>query len=237
MRRPARVPICVPLASTLKTDAMLLSHRYKFLFVHIAKTGGTSVRGALQGYRWKDPYYLPQFIASKLSGWVNHEVAIKLPRHCKAITAQEMLPREFYNELFKFAFVRNPWDLQVSSYHHIKRERPHLMNADEDFETFLRRKLDPERAWQYHIDTSITPQSDYLIDLHGNLIVDFIGRYENLQNDFDTACDQIGVPRQTLPHKRKANDRARYREYYNDSTRALVAEHFEQDIERLGYEF
>ena len=50
---------------------MLLSHRYQFLFVHIAKTGGTSVCGALQKYRWRDPYYLPQFMASKMSGDVS----------------------------------------------------------------------------------------------------------------------------------------------------------------------
>jgi len=86
---------------------MLLSNRYQFLFVHIAKTGGTSIRGALQRYRWRDPYYLPQWVASKMSGLTGHRSAIKLPRHCKAITAQEMLPRDTYNALFKFAFVRN----------------------------------------------------------------------------------------------------------------------------------
>jgi hypothetical protein len=216
---------------------MLLSHRHRFLFIHIAKTGGTSVRGALKKYRWRDPYYLPQFIASKLSGLAHHEVGIKLPRHCKAITAQEMLPREFFNDLFKFAFVRNPWDLQVSSYHHIRRERPHLLRDDESFEAFLRRKLDPDRPWQYHIDTSITRQMDYLIDLRGNFIVDFIGRYENLQTDFDQICDRVGLPRRTLPHKRKADDRTRYRDYYDDSTRQLVADHFKDDIERLDYSF
>jgi len=216
---------------------MLLSHRYRFLFVHIAKTGGTSVRAALQRYRWRDPYYLPQWLASKMSGLAGHELAIKLPRHCKAITAQEMLPREFYNDLFKFGFVRNPWDLQVSSYHHIKRERPHLVLPDESFEAFLTRKLDPNRPWQYHIDTSITPQSDYLVDLHGNLIVDFVGRYENLQNDFDYCCERIGLPSQALPHRRKANDRSSYRDYYNDATRAMVAAHFERDIALFGYEF
>ena len=86
---------------------MLLSRRYQFLFVHIAKTGGTSVRIALQRYRLRDSYYLPQWTASKLSGATGHSLGIKLPRHCKAITAREMLPREVYQGLFKFAFVRN----------------------------------------------------------------------------------------------------------------------------------
>jgi hypothetical protein len=216
---------------------MLLSHRYRFLFVHIAKTGGTSVRGALQKYRWRDPYYLPQFIASKLSGLTGHEVGIKLPRHAKAIAAQEMLPRDFYDSLFKFGFVRNPWDLQVSSYHHIKRERPHLLKPDETFDDFLYRKLAPNRPWQYHIDTSITPMSDYLVDLHGKLIVDFVGRYENLQDDFNHCCKQIGLPTVQLPHKRKAEDRERYRSYYTDPTQALVAKHFARDIELFGYTF
>ena len=216
---------------------MLLSHRYQFLFVHIAKTGGTSVRSALQRYRWRDPYYLPQWIASRLSGMTGHRLGIKLPRHCKAITAQEMLPREFYHSLFKFAFVRNPWDLQVSSYHHIRRERPQLMQANESFEDFLRRKLDPERPWQYHLDTSVESQSHYITDLQGRQIVDFIGRYETLQEDFDHICDRIGITPITLPHRRKASDRADYRGYYDDSTRRLVAEHFAPDIERLGYEF
>ena len=216
---------------------MLLSRRYQFLFVHIAKTGGTSVRNALQRYRWRDPYYLPQWIASKMSGATGHGLGIKLPRHCKAITAQEMLPREVFKGLFKFAFVRNPWDLQVSSYHHIKRERPQLLQGDESFADFLHRKLDPEQPWQYHINTSITPQLHYLVDLNGEQIVDYVGRYESLQTDFDECCKRIGLPRQSLPHRRRATERSDYRDYYDDVTNALVARHFAADIEAFGYRF
>ena len=216
---------------------MLLSHQKKFLFIHIAKTGGTSVRSALQKYRWRDPHYAPIWLASKLSSMANHELAIKLPRHAKAIAAKEMLPHEFYDSLFKFAFVRNPWDLQVSSYHHIQRERPNLMKPNESFAEFLQRKLDPEREWQYHIDTSITPQSNYLVDLNGELIVDFIGHYETLQQDFDHCCKVIGISRIELPHKRKAGDRLAYREYYTQETQALVEKAFARDIELLGYHF
>jgi hypothetical protein len=208
------------------------------LLVHIAKTGGTSVRAALDRYRWRDPYRVAQFICSKLSTLTGHRLGIKLPRHAKAIAAREMLPREYYEGLFKFAFVRNPWDLQVSSFHHIRRERPHLLASHDDFAAFLHWKLDPERPYQYHIDTSIERQSDYLVDLDGEVIVDFIGRYERLEEDFREACRRIGIPFPGLPERRRARDRERdYRSYYDDATAALVAERFRRDIELLGYTF
>ena len=148
-----------------------------------------------------------------------------------------MLPHELFDQLFKFAFVRNPWDLQVSSYHHLKRERPHLLKDITDFATFLKWKLDPERPYQYHIDTSIELQSDYLIDLHGDNMVDYIGRYETLQEDFDHVCKKIGIPPKKLPHKRRATDRGSYHRYYTDNTIELVNNHFKRDIEMLGFKF
>lgn len=217
---------------------MLLSVRRRFLFVHIAKTGGTSVRKALERRRWGDPWYWPMFLCSRFSHLSGHRIATKLPRHAKVIAAKELLPKAFFDSLFKFAFVRNPWDLQVSSFHHIRRERPHYLGGHEDFEGFLRWKLDPTRPYQYHVDTSIELQSDYLIDLHGKLVVDFIGRYERLAEDFAAACERIGIGAPALPHARAARDRSKdYRSYYTDETAELVARHFARDIEMLGYRF
>ncbi|MGX2041936.1 sulfotransferase family 2 domain-containing protein [Methylocaldum sp. MU1018] len=217
---------------------MLLSLKYNFLFVHIAKTGGTSVRDALWRQKWTDPYRIPQFLCSKLSAMTGHKIGAKFPRHAKIIAAKEMLPREVFEGLFKFAFVRNPWDLQVSSYHHIRRERPQLITHIDSFEAFLRWKLDPARPPQYHADMSTELQSDYVIDLHGNTVVDFLGRYEFLIEDFDTACKRIGIKTPKLPHSRKAADRRKdYREYYDDVTAQLVADHYRADIERFGYRF
>lgn len=216
---------------------MLLSYRYKFLFVHIAKTGGTSVRAALAPLRWRDPIYWLTWPCQRLSHLTGHRSATKFPRHAKIIAAKEMLPREVFADLYKFAFVRNPWDLQVSSYHHLKRERPHLVAHVGDFPGFLRFKLDPARPYQYHIDTSIELQSDYLKDLSGKIVVDFIGRYERLQEDFDAVCERLGLRRRVLPQKRKAKDRTDYRSYYDDATAELVARHFKADIDALGYAF
>ncbi len=217
---------------------MLLSVKYNFLFVHIAKTGGTSVRAALQSLRWRDPWYYPMLICSRLSHLSGHRLGSKFPRHSRIVAAREMLPETFFNDLFKFAIVRNPWDLQVSSYHHIRRERPHLIAHIDDFEQFIRWKLDPQREYQYHIDTSIQSQLDYLVDLQGNILVDFIGHYETLVEDFTEITRQIGVKNLRLPHKRKATDRKKdFRSYYSDELAALVGDYFHKDIEALGYQF
>ncbi|MES9993409.1 MAG: sulfotransferase family 2 domain-containing protein [Candidatus Thiodiazotropha sp.] len=217
---------------------MLLSVKYNFLFVHIAKTGGTSVRAALQSLRWRDPWYYPMYLCSRLSHLSGHRLGSKFPRHSRIVAAKEMLPEQFFEQLFKFAIVRNPWDLQVSSYHHIRRERPHLIAHIEDFDHFIRWKLDAERPYQYHIDTSIQSQLDYLIDLQGNILVDFIGHYETLGRDFNEITQRIGVKHLQLPHKRMANDRKNdYRSYYSDELAALVGDYFRKDIEALGYSF
>jgi len=218
---------------------MLISHRHNFLFVHIAKTGGTSVRSALRRYRWSGRYGPALFTASLMSQMTRprHRLGVKFPRHAKAIAAKEMLPAEVFAPMFKFVFVRNPWDLQVSSWHHIAREKPQVVAGVRTFADFLKLKFDPERPFDYMLDISRELQSDYIVDLHGRTIVDFIGRYEHLQGDFDTACDRIAIPRVALPHDRRAVDRDDYRRYYDDATRALVAEHYAPDIERLGYTF
>ena len=217
---------------------MLLSDRYRFLFVHIAKTGGTSVRAALSKLRWRDPLYYLAWPCHRLSHLTGHRLGTKFPRHAKIIAAQQMLPEEYFHSLFKFAFVRNPWDLQVSSFHHIRRERPQLVSGHDSFASFLQWKLDPERPYQYHLDTSITLQTEYLVDLNGNLLVDHTGRYERLEEDFGEICERIGAAGIELPHKRRATDRKTdYRQYYDDATAELVADHFRRDIDMLGYSF
>lgn len=217
---------------------MLLNNRYKFLFVHIAKTGGTSVRAALNPLRWRDPHYYLMWLAHRFSHAAGHRIGTKFPRHSKIIAAKEMLPAQHFDSLFKFAVVRNPWDLQVSSFHHIQRERPQHMNGISDFNEFMRYKFDPERPYQFHIDTSLEWQSDYLVDLRGQLLTNFIGRYERLADDFNSVITRLHLPISDLPHKRKATDRnSDYRRYYADDTAETVAKHFARDIELLGYAF
>ncbi|MDI9347734.1 MAG: sulfotransferase family 2 domain-containing protein [Methylacidiphilales bacterium] len=217
---------------------MLYSKKYRFLYVHIAKTGGTSMRAALKSLLWKDVEYYPRWLCHKISSLFAHRLGTKIPRHAHAIAAKEMLPNELYSSLFKFAFVRNPWDLQVSSWHHLRREQPHLVSHCSTFSDFIRFKFDKARPYQYHLDTSIDLQSNYVKDLNGTVLLDFIGRFEHLEEDYHYVCSKLGIVTKKLPEKRKATTRHKdWRTYYDTHTHDLVASYFSEDIRRFGYTF
>jgi hypothetical protein len=217
---------------------VLYSPRFKFLFVHIPKTGGTSIRAALKPLLYRDPWYWLMWGPQRLSHLTGHRTATKFPRHAKIIAAKEMLPAEIWATLFRFSVVRNPWDMQVSSFHHLHKEHPDLVKDLKDFKDFVRHKLDPDRAPSPLLDISGTPQMEYLCDLQGNLLVDDLIRFENLHDDYERVVKRIGLKRApVLPHKRKGNRKSDYRSYYDDATAALVADWYTADLRAFGYRF
>ncbi|MGI9625878.1 MAG: sulfotransferase family 2 domain-containing protein [Longimicrobiales bacterium] len=214
---------------------MFLSVRHRILFVHIAKTGGTSIRAALARLRWTDPYSIPIYIGNHLARATKYRTGCKLHRHAKAITAQDMLGHDNFAQLFKFSFVRNPWDLHVSSWLHVKQRRHE--GWDMEFPDFLKARFDPGRAPSYGMDTLREPQVRYLSDFDGQPLVDFVGRFENLNADFKVVCRKAKLPELPLPHKRRAVSRRDYREYYTDELAEFVGKIHHLDLVRFGYTF
>jgi hypothetical protein len=217
---------------------MVLSHSYRFIFIHVAKTGGLSVREALQPFTVEPEKFVMRRPRKMIRDRVNplYKVWETLLLHAKASDAKRELPPEVFDSYFKFAFVRNPWDLLVSFYHFILRE-PDAPKHDQvkalgSFDAFVEWVAATPDPFPKNVPKL---QSEMITDTDGNLLVDFVGAYETLQEDFDEVTRILGI-RAALPHVNQSVHRD-YRHHYNDRTRAIVAEHFRPDIERFGYSF
>lgn len=133
---------------------------------------------------------------------------------------------------FSFSSIRNPWARVVSAYHKGGWESKRA-----EYPTFIscvnaiREDSISCPASKWHV----TPLCRHLVR-NGELIVNHLIRIENIQEDFDTLCDKIGIPHQQLPHKNKSKHK-HYTEYYDDETREIVAQKYARDIEYFGYKF
>ncbi len=210
---------------------MLVSDSKKFVFIHIYKTGGTSVQKMLEKYdRRFDLTCRLKLLARKATN-SDMPVLARPYKHANAEKVRTLIGADCYDSYFKFAFVRNPWDWQVSLYYYMLRSpdtmhpQVPLVKSMENFDRYIRWRCREEVRLQYNF-----------IYVDGKLLVDFVGRYENFQLDFDKICDRLDIARQQLP-KVNTTKRDRYRDYYTPETRLLVSEAFSVDIETFGYEF
>jgi hypothetical protein len=211
---------------------MLISHRHRFAFVHVPKTAGSSVAFALWPHAdHVDDYWMTRGLA--LVGiHVNHYAPYQLKKfrtHTPAAVLQRQLPADVFADLFKFAFVRNPWDLLVSSYHYLLEKAGHhrgpVASRLESFADYA----------AYEIRRGKMSQAAMLAGPDGRLLVDFVGRFESLASDFAYACRRIGVE-VDLPRANATRHRD-YRGFYDDQLAEDVGRFFAADAERFGYAF
>ena len=76
----------------------------------------------------------------------------------------------------------------------------------------------------------------FLVDKKGNILVDYVGRFEQLSEDFSNICQRIGIEHDTLP-RRNISQRSDHREYYTPDLIDKVGRHWAEDIERFNYTF
>ncbi len=78
-------------------------------------------------------------------------------------------------------------------------------------------------------------QLDWISDPEGNLLVDFVGRFENLEEDFQTICKKLNLQNTKLPHSRKSKRSKGYMDYYDKETLAIISEKFDKDFQYFNY--
>ena len=230
---------------------MIVSHKHKFIFIKTKKTAGTAIEAALselcgpqdvitpfreeseqdrkglspQNYRIDHPLKPKRSFLRKLLMRPEryYHQSVGFYEHMPAWRVRAYVGEEVWRSYFKFAFDRNPWERQVSWYLYktkAKRPRP-------SFERFMASR---RRAYVDNYQ---------LYTIEGALAVEFLGRYERLEEDLNAALERAGVgqklkiPRTNItPNKDESRD---YRSYYSPETRARVAEWYQPEIALLGY--
>ena len=196
---------------------MVVSDKLGCVFVHVQKTGGSSIETAL---RAADPLG-----ASRIE---------KGGRHRTASEIREGMDPAQWQRSFRFGFVRNPWDRLVSWYAMcVQATAPnafarHVIEHVPSFESFIEQPVGM-------LERTARPQCDYLEDAQGLRLVDFVGRYEALAADFATVAQRLLIDA-ALPHDNPSRHRP-YRDYFNTRTRKLVEQRFARDLDAFGYTF
>jgi hypothetical protein len=201
-------------------------NNYQAFFVHISKTAGTSIETGVFG------------LTRQNNNWLRRNRA-----HLTIPELRNKGSMEPYEDYFKFTFIRNPWDRLVSAYYH------GYMHEDMSFKKWLFEKAVPLKEQLYPkgefvIYTSrkmdhvlLSPQYRYVYNSVRckEQVVDFIGRFENLEDDWIKVADRLGVQR-NLPKINK-KEKSNYQYFYDSESIDTVADMYEFDIKLFSYKF
>ena len=207
---------------------MLISDSHQFVFVHIRKAAGTSLRQILEQHALPRNNNLWYKMLSRNGFPVDyHQYAFR--KHANLSEAERSMPAQTFKQYFKFAIVRNPWDRLVSEYEYIKTQPSHSRFkklASMSFAEYITYQSKRPAAHRIHALTL----------KNGDLGCDFIGKLETLEQSLKVIGTQTGIDFSSLPHINQT-DRRDYRTYYNQASRELVAKLWQADIEAFKYGF
>lgn len=225
----------------------MISHKHKCIFVHVPKAAGTSIERVFL----EDLDLDMDNRHSLLLGQNNNN---RLgPRRVSHLFASDYvnhhyISRELYDSYYKFSFVRNPFTRLFSTYKFLGYDE--LYSFDEFIQKKLRLLLNNPK-----FDFFLKPSYDYLFDTDGNCLVDFIGKFESLNDDFIKITNKIDFYKSDtkLKHYNKTNfsNRNLVKRTYgkvikfllsknsdykiSDLSREIVLEIYNKDFENFGY--
>ncbi|HYW34943.1 MAG TPA: sulfotransferase family 2 domain-containing protein [Balneolaceae bacterium] len=211
---------------------MIYSKEKDFLFIHVPKTAGTSMKEVLGPYGGSSG--LLNFVARRLEKFpkVCNSLGLNAKRtynpHTTYRKIRRILPAERLDNIFVFAFVRHPYDRLYSFYHHILAHPEHPWYEKIDnygtFKTMLR-----------HLDEVQEPtQKSYLVDKNGNIKANFIGRFEQINTDFKKVCERLEIPGD-LP-KKNSREHKKWENVFTDEDKKYAFDFYEEDFEAFGYD-
>ncbi|MAN60039.1 MAG: hypothetical protein CMC08_09420 [Flavobacteriaceae bacterium] len=214
----------------------MISHKHRFIFIHIPKTAGTSIKNHFfpdEMLDWRIPNY------ELLYGWCPKSKIHLQHATSRQLFENKLVTPEQWNSYFKFTFVRNPWDRAYSDYLWIMQDR----NVKGSFVQYMLEGGEFEKVFKNkdsmynRIDHKIA-QSDFFDVENGPYTLDFIGRFENLNEDILRLNKVLGISKPFEQHSKKNLKRKyHYSSFYRKREKILVEEQFRKDVVSLNYSF
>lgn len=215
---------------------MIISHGRKYIFVHIPKTGGTSLSLALEAKAMKDDVLIgdtPKAI-NRRNRIKDVKTSGHLWKHSRLTDIYGLVTQEQIQSYFVFTIIRNPWDRMVSYYHWLKDQKfdhPAVKCAhDHSFSEFL---SDPATRQSLQNDAV----ENYISDCNGADCCNFYLRLEFLQQDIKVMEQQLDVKLADIPHDNQSIRDKDYTGYYDAQTRDIIGTVFADDIDKFNYSF
>jgi len=204
---------------------VIISHKYKFIFIRVPKTASTSLQFTL-GKICGDEDIVSTIRVDTPSGHVPRNYLGYRP-HITAKEITEKISSDIWENYFKFCFERNPFD-KIVSYYWWRIDRGTYNGTFRDF------CLDFSRG------NTEFPKSHELYTMDGKIAVDFVGKYESLESDFDFICQKLKLPifeklTQEKSHYRKS--KLHYSSYYDAETKKIVENRYSNEIKWFNYQF
>lgn len=205
---------------------MIYAESQKFIFFAVPKTGTHSVREALRPHLSSADWEQQLRYGKQLSPLP--EIAAINHGHVSYRQLSSVVGPETLSRFFRFAFTRHPYDRFVSVCAFLARTDPsYKQNPTEWMKSALKRP-------QFCNRVLVTSQHALLIDENGALGLDFVGRYESLQTDFDSVCGRLGLPSVALAHRNRS-EHAAYQSLLDDELKSALWQRYEQDFSAFNY--
>jgi hypothetical protein len=223
---------------------MLISHKHKFITVDIPKTGTRSLRESLSPLHILEP--------------TSKTIELGLQQHSSANNTRLTFKKvhkvahggyiPVWDDYFKYTVVRNPWQRYFSFFKYYKNYGEMYLRQDAsikwDVHTIAQGKLcvelfenkDNQSVLKYIM--SIHPcQDKYYCNGKGEVLIDHIAEFENLQKEFAYFCNRVGVVTPNLVHSNKSTSSLDMQDIYNQELIDLVADKEQHVIQLKSYDY
>ena len=222
----------------------MISHKYKCIYIHIPKCAGTSIERAIghyenyEGRGWQDQRSITNIertIAATPASLRMDRIKKVLPigrfrgRSRRNPNNELVVTKKQYQEYYKFAIIRNPWERAFSFYQGIIRDpihwRRYNITPECSFAEFLR---------DYAGKGLLRRQTYWLKSIDGSINLDFIGRFETLQQDFGKICNDLNIAEIYLPHILKGSN-TNHLTHYDEEAIEIIFDSYREEIELFGF--